>query len=48
MTERANQGLLKHVLCVFVVAYDPAYPALQSWTVAPAQLHECVLIAAFG
>jgi hypothetical protein len=44
MDERPNQGVLKDVLCVFVVAKDLPYPALERPTVAPAQLHECVLI----
>jgi hypothetical protein len=44
MDERANQGVLKDVLCVFAVAKDLPYLSLERWTVAPAQLHECVLI----
>jgi hypothetical protein len=48
MDERANQGVLKDVLCVFAVAKDFPYPALERWTVAPGQLLECVLVAAFG
>ena len=48
MAERAHERLLENVLGVFRVAYDPANPVLQAWSVAPAQFHERMLVAAFG
>jgi hypothetical protein len=48
VNERANEGVLKDVLCVFAVAKDLPYATLQRRTVSPAQLHEGVLIPVFG
>src|SRR5271165_1257743 len=36
MDERANQRVLKNVLCVFTIAKDLPYPTLERWSVAPA------------
>jgi hypothetical protein len=46
ITECADQGILEDVLCIFRIANNAANPPLQQRSVAAAQFHEGLLVAA--